>query len=334
MQIEAFSQGKHPARPEANEDRFVILRDRAYAVIDGISDKTGRRFFGQTGGRYAGAAIAAVLSELCPAAPPPELSAADLVAAINRRIREGYVALGIADLVRERPEERVGAQLVLALHYSDRFRFIIVGDSGLRLNGGETFRATYAADIVSAELRRQVWLHLGAAGADVETINREARRYTLHGLTRILPGTEKLIGTDDLARLRQTALAALIPRLAAIAPAILVAALDEGMLGQHRYQNILHPLGYPTIDGFPVPAAQMICFDRPKHQIDTIELFSDGYFGAARGTKLADWEGWIEEVERRDPHKIGPFASTKGSFGASMTDDRTILVLRPNLPPG
>src|SRR4051794_12821506 len=43
MQIEAFSQGKDPTAPHANEDRFVILPGRAYAVIDGATAKTGAR---------------------------------------------------------------------------------------------------------------------------------------------------------------------------------------------------------------------------------------------------------------------------------------------------
>ena len=46
MLIEAFSQAKDPAAPHANEDRFVILPGRAYAVIDGATAQTGARYDG------------------------------------------------------------------------------------------------------------------------------------------------------------------------------------------------------------------------------------------------------------------------------------------------
>ena len=44
MQIEAFSEGKHPAAQELNEDALVIIPGRAYAVIDGATDRSGRRY--------------------------------------------------------------------------------------------------------------------------------------------------------------------------------------------------------------------------------------------------------------------------------------------------
>ena len=53
MRIEAFSEAKDPARPGANEDALLILPGRAYAVIDGVSDRTGVRYDGMLAGQYA-----------------------------------------------------------------------------------------------------------------------------------------------------------------------------------------------------------------------------------------------------------------------------------------
>ena len=44
MHLQAFSAAKDPDRPEANEDRLVVVADRLYAVIDGVTDRTGRRY--------------------------------------------------------------------------------------------------------------------------------------------------------------------------------------------------------------------------------------------------------------------------------------------------
>ena len=37
MKIEAFSEGKNLDAPEANEDQFLVLPGRGYAVIDGAT---------------------------------------------------------------------------------------------------------------------------------------------------------------------------------------------------------------------------------------------------------------------------------------------------------
>ena len=42
MKIEAFSEGKNLDAPEANEDQFLVLPGRGYAVIDGATDISGR----------------------------------------------------------------------------------------------------------------------------------------------------------------------------------------------------------------------------------------------------------------------------------------------------
>ena len=53
MLIEAFSEAKDPSAPDTNEDRFVILPGRAYAVIDGVTDRLGTRYNGMLSGQYA-----------------------------------------------------------------------------------------------------------------------------------------------------------------------------------------------------------------------------------------------------------------------------------------
>ena len=40
MWIEAFTEAKTPDDPASNEDQFLILPGRGYAVIDGVSART------------------------------------------------------------------------------------------------------------------------------------------------------------------------------------------------------------------------------------------------------------------------------------------------------
>lgn len=96
-----------------------------------------------------------------------------------------------------------------------------------------------------------------------------------------------------------------------------------------QYQNNPeHPFGYGAIDGWPVPKKFIKIFSFDLKDIQTLEIFSDGYFKVADEPIISSWEQAFMDVEEEDPYKIGRFASTKGSSKDSFTDDRTILIAR------
>jgi len=72
MRIEAFSEGKNQDDPDANEDQLLILPGRGYAVIDGVTDITGRVFDGMRTGRLASRIVQRAAAEFLtdPAAGP------------------------------------------------------------------------------------------------------------------------------------------------------------------------------------------------------------------------------------------------------------------------
>ena len=61
MLIEAFSAARDPADSTTNEDTLVVLPGRAYAVIDGVTDRSGLRYDGMLSGRYAAGLLAGEL---------------------------------------------------------------------------------------------------------------------------------------------------------------------------------------------------------------------------------------------------------------------------------
>jgi len=104
--------------------------------------------------------------------------------------------------------------------------------------------------------------------------------------------------------------------------------LDAGIAGQGRFQNnTASPLGYAVLDGLDVPMALVRVFDRPRTEIQSIELFTDGYFKPGAMPAVAAWEAAFAEVERVDPEKIELYPSVKGSAGRLRTDDRTIVIV-------
>lgn len=92
--------------------------------------------------------------------------------------------------------------------------------------------------------------------------------------------------------------------------------------------NQTHPFGFGAIDGKKVPEKFISYNVYSLEQIESIELFSDGYFKIPEKPTIASWEEAFDEVEQEDPYKIHTYPSTKGSSKSSFTDDRTILIAK------
>src|SRR5712671_2585741 len=139
MQIEAFSKGKKLDAPDANEDRFLVLPGLGYAVIDGATDISGRLYDGRSAGWLASQlAMQAVADFLC-RETDRDLGADRLIEHVSATLRACYMRHGILEIARDDPARRFGATLTLAADRGDTFRFVLIGDSGLRINGTELF---------------------------------------------------------------------------------------------------------------------------------------------------------------------------------------------------
>ena len=101
------------------------------------------------------------------------------------------------------------------------------------------------------------------------------------------------------------------------------------MVSQHRFAN--HgdlPLGYASLNGKPLAGEGMLCFSRPRSAVQSIELFTDGYFSLPSKIDLAAWEAEFQRVEEVDSHKIDRFPAIKGSTSSEFSDDRTVVIVR------
>ncbi len=319
---------KDPKDMARNEDRYVVVPGRAYAVIDGSSDKTGLRHNGRTGGQAASAAVEDVIREVCLVDHPERIEAGWLSDRLRERFETLHEEIRASNGSEAPAAMWFGAQLALALKGPESFRFIVIGDSGVRLNGREVFQFHQPLDDICASIRKAVWNHLDALGVGSEDKNTIARAYTISGLAEVLPQWTRWIDEGALPALRRTA----EDHAARLQPGLDKEILEKAVLGglreQYLYINRIHPLGAPSINGFPIPRDYVMQVDRGLDDIETIELFTDGYFGCPDGTAIADWEDRIAEIESTDPEKIGDHASTKGSANGHFTDDRTVLILR------
>lgn len=94
--------------------------------------------------------------------------------------------------------------------------------------------------------------------------------------------------------------------------------------------NSDHPFGYGAIDGRWVPEKFIRVTSYPLSEIDTVELFTDGYFKISDKCSIENWESAFKEVELEDPYKIHAYPATRGSTKSMYTDDRTVLIARIN----
>lgn len=328
MRIEAFTEGKYIDDPAANEDQLVVLPGRAYAVIDGVTDISGRVVEGMRTGRYASRVVqraaVEVACDAALAAAPPER----IVERISAALFAEYVALGIVDEVRADPPRRFGATLTLALDLRANFRFVLVGDSGLRLNGAETIVDGAGLDRVTAVLRQEAYRLIAERGGDLEMQRRLSRLCSFYGVESLHPDMRPALDATALALLRRRSFDHARRLFPGAPEADVIHLVDRGISGQTRYQNnTSSPFSYSVFDGFPVPMQLVQVLDRPRAAINTIELYTDGYFEPGNAPELTAWEAAFEEVERVDPEKIGAYPSVKGSAPRMRTDDRTLLIV-------
>ena len=334
-QLEAFSLGKKFGHPETNEDSLVVMPNLGYAVIDGVTDRNGTRYGGMLSGQFASRTVKRAIEIFLLAqgrADQPHLQfqgGEHFVDYLGRAIHAGYVAHGALAAVEVDWKLRGGCTVMAAMLIGDRLEVVAVGDSGIRINGSDTLQVLKPLDDVTAILRRETWHYFEALGLSTDECDRHAASMTWQG-TRNQPQGSVTASEDVMAVIEARALAASKSHLPGVPESELLLLIQHGIShGQGKFQNVTEPvLGYGGIDGFAIPSRYVETRSYPLADIETIELFSDGYFKPGTEFGVASWEAAFQEVEAEDFHKIGRYMSTKGSTATQLTDDRSYLGVR------
>jgi hypothetical protein len=329
MLIEAFSEGKDPSAPHANEDRLVILPGRAYAVIDGVTDRLGTRYNGMFSGQYAAMIVQGALEHVL-SAPDHPRDGLSIVQTLTEAIQTAYKAQGLFEKAQSDQNLRFSAALALVLTKNETFDVILVGDSGVRINGEETLRLEKDLDLITSTLRQQAWPVIGEKTPDPVLHEQMSRRITWHGTRQPIEPLSDLIAAQDMARIEERAITANAQALPHVPRADIENLVQGGIVNaQGGYQNNASTLlGYPCLDGFEVPRHMIHMRTLPRESVETIEIFSDGYFKPGDGFGVASWEKAFAEAEREDPAKVLLYPSPKGSIGSLWADDRSYLGVR------
>ncbi len=319
MNIESFSASKYRDLSQPGDDVLVVLPQCLYAVFDGATDTAGVMVQGESPGRLAArlAALAMVRHATEPDHEPA--SAQALMLAMNQSIASGLAAAGAGPV-------RAGTTAAIVEEAGDCLHFLIVGDSGIRINGTELLLMHKDIDLIYTTGRVAVFRHLQARGWVGYALEQQTRQLVFKGLGQADPA---LLAVSEVAQLLALAQAACAPRLQpdAIAqvPQLLLAGIAGGQYGYCNRTD--HSLGYAVLDGTHTQGSDVLSLSRRKSEVHSIELFTDGYMSCPTGTSVPDWEAEFFRVEAEDFHKCGAFAGVKGSTSTQFSDDRSVLTV-------
>jgi hypothetical protein len=332
MQIEAFSEGKHPAAQELNEDALVIIPGRAYAVIDGATDRSGRRYeAGRTSGKMAATAVAGALTTAFGTAAPP-FDPAAVVAGLTEAIAAEYRRLGLSQLATTDRNGRFSSTLALACTEAEHVHLLLVGDSGIRINGTTVYQESKLLDQITADLRAAADRLLPPRITDAAERDALIAHLAFRGTRHTPPELAPVLPAEALAAIERDTAAWYHTHHPEVPEAEVLAMIQGGiMFGQPLFQNnTASVLGYSGLDGFPVAMPLTRHITLPAAEVHRIELFSDGYFDLAPTTGVAAWEAMFRRIEQEDPRKLGRYRSVKGSdANGRKADDRSYICVTP-----
>lgn len=313
IEVASFSKYRDGLRP--GDDVPLVLPGHVVGVFDGATDAEGTMIGGVGAGRFAALSVAAATARLALTSDGRQLGTADLIgalsAALARDVQPGSCRIPPS------------TTLAFALDCGDDWRFVLLGDSGIRLNGTEVLRSTKLIDDVSTGARVRLFHHIRSRDDDLDRVEMAARRAIFLGLDQAVEE-----GVLDAGRaagiMEETAEAAgLSDRLDLVRD-----FLRGGIRTQHRFANVEgHPLGFGTMNGTASDLRDVIDLSRPKSSITSIEIFTDGYPTLPDVPSASAWEQCFAASEAEDYHMIGPFATVKGSTSSEFHDDRTVVIV-------
>ena len=173
-----------------------------------------------------------------------------LVEHLTQTIASAHARFGLLQTVSDDANARFAATLALVLERDGEIEIVLVGDSGVRVNGGRLFQVEKDLDGITASLRASAWRRVAARTDDPQLRELVSRRVVLHG-TRHAQADE-LISADDLRAAECEAVAACTHKYGSLPAEIVEHLVYGGILHeQKRHQKTArHRSAIPVWTGF------------------------------------------------------------------------------------
>jgi len=315
MNLEIASYSKYRAPGRLGDDVPLVIPGSVFGVFDGATDARGTLINGLAAGRLAALTVARATAALLADPAARDLPAGDIIAHLSAALTRRTDGLELAI--------PPSTTLALCIDTGANWRFIALGDSGIRLNGRDVLCRNKIIDDVSTHARVALFAHLQSQLSNPDAVEIASRRGIFLGLDKAVADG---VLPDRLAR--QIVLDTIAATGLSAHADVVRTFLSGGICTQHRYANASdNALCFDTMNGTAPVLGQMIDQTRPKEAIQSIEIFSDGYPDLPTQVSTAAWEAAFAEAEAVDFHKIGRFATVKGSTTTEYFDDRTVIAI-------
>lgn len=318
MQIEAASYSKYRNGVRNGDDVILTIPGSVYAVFDGATDVLGTIVNGVPAGRFAALAVAQATAELMCDISNRRLPAEAIFESLSHNLHRGTESA--AFIIPP------STTVALALDCDHEWRFLLLGDSSIRLNGTIILQPNKLIDKVSTSARVALFKHFREKfGPDsLDEAEMATRRAIFLGLDQAI--AENKVTTTLAHQIMEHAI--LNCNLLDYSDAVRN-FLTRGICKQYHYANRPgYIFSFDTMNGTPPCLGQWIDQRYSKEEIHSIEIFSDGFPTPPKTINLADWQSTFNKIEREDFHMLGDFASVKGATSAEHYDDRSIVILK------
>lgn len=315
MRTELFSHPKYRDGGALGDDVALVLPGIVYGVFDGATDPRGTVVDGMGTGRLAALVVAAQMASLAMDSAVAHMPGEQIVERLSHALKRKNDALNLPI--------PPSTTLAVVLDCGDSWRFLLLGDSGIRLNGAELIRNEKIIDDVSTFARVATFNDLRKKFDDVDEVEQLAR-------TSIFLGFENAIAKNLMSSARAQDIIEETIEATGLHHAVdnVTTFLMGGVETQHLFGNRTgNPLCFDTMNGTTPQLGELTDFVRPKAAVTSIEIFSDGYPSLPQDVSIFAWEAAFKAAEEEDFHKTGRFATVKGSTRQEFFDDRTVLIV-------
>lgn len=315
IQLELFNRSKYRDGSAPGDDVPLVVPDVVYGVFDGATDPLGTVINGTAAGRLAAMTVAVEMATIARDPRRRRASGAEIIAQLSSALKCCTDPLGL--------HVPPSTTIAVALDCGETWRFLLLGDSGLRLNGTEIYHRHKTIDHVSTVARVALFNIFKSQNDDLDAVEAMSRRGIFLGLrTAVCDGVLSLSRADAII---DEAIAA--TKLQTEADTVR-RFLMGGIQTQFEFGNTSDSLlGFETMNGTQITGRELQDFERPKTDVTHVELYTDGYPSTPADVSVAAWEENFQAAERSDFHKIGQFATVKGSTSTEFYDDRSVLIL-------
>lgn len=311
----SLSVGKKNDSNYQSGDSILFVQNRIYGVFDGVSSI--KQHIDGIVDAGAGAATTCVKAALSYVMNNKQIDF-NLFDFVNQLS---------ADLKNESDMEskiqyRFGTTASLALQGRDKLLFLIVGDSGVRINGSETIQFKKPIDDIFS-IARSVLLE-----QRVLPTSNPSDFYFHELIVRemLFNGIKRTSDIDDVMNV--IPLKMNFPYDFNQWDDIYQLLLNGIMNYQHRFSNRSgHYLGYAVLNGDAVHGSDYLTFVRDIDSVKTLEFFTDGYMTCGDEVSIQSWEKSWTDLEKLDPYKIDKYKNIKCSIPGELWDDRSLLII-------